>query len=73
MYDPSCTSDAWGRVRGDAVRLKLKEDSLEGRAVRSFGVTASARGGAVVGDGEVGRLVGRRKEGVLRAYMFRSV
>ena len=56
-------------VRGEAVRLKLNEESLEsGRAARSVAPAESGRGTGA-GAGEVGRLAGRKKEGALRAYI----
>lgn len=51
------------------MRLKPPKESLDsGRVVRSLALAPSARG-PDAGEGEVGRLAGRRNEGVLSAYM----
>ena len=58
-------------MRGDAVRLKFENDSLDiERETRSFATTESGRDG---GAGEVGRLMGLKKEGVLRACIASDV
>jgi hypothetical protein len=52
-------------MTGEAVRLKLEKDSFE---VGREGTGGSEREG-VAGAGEVGLLMGLRKDGVLRAYI----
>lgn len=57
-------------VTGEADRLNEEKESMEARVVRS-GVWPSERGTG--GAGEEGRLAGRRKEGVLIAYICRYI
>ena len=70
IYDPSCVTVAdvtraeGGAGEGDGF-LKVERESLDsGRAALSTGTTASGTGDMT---GEDGRLVGRKKEGVLSA------
>ena len=70
MYDPSCVTVAdvtraeGGAGEGDGF-LKVERESLDsGRAALSTGTAVSGTGDMT---GEDGRLVGRKKEGVLSA------
>lgn len=80
IYEPSCTRGVaaaarfvaeGGRVSGEPVRLKEENDRTEeAREGRSAAGTFSGRAG--VGDGEEGRLEGRRKAGVFNVYIVSS-
>lgn len=75
MYEPSCvtvteaTRGEGGAGEGDGL-LKVERESLDsGRAALSAGTGVSGMGAMT---GEVGRLVGRKKEGALSAPYIAS-